>query len=201
MKTGRITPTREGVADRSRSDEVDRASPNHHDAERDRKPDQDEFVYRHGRLRLVLLASGLAALRRLAKRRHGTDLAEDVERVELVPVLDEAPVLDPPDVDRAHGKGIPGRGIAKETPCVRAHIAVATHHARAVRRAEDILGEHFEVGHARYDCAEDLLDPLRAGLGEGVVVHIAGREDLIEARYVVARYDLGVEMAKLDMIG
>src|SRR5215470_1686196 len=127
MKTGRITPTREGVADRSRSDEVDRPSPDHHDAERDRKPDHDEFVYSHGRLLLVLLASGLAALRRLAKRRHGTDLAEDVECVELVPVLDEAPVLDPPDIDRAHGKGIPGRRIAKETPCVRAHIAVATH--------------------------------------------------------------------------
>src|SRR6516165_3897369 len=150
---------------------------------------------------LVLLPSGLAALRRLAKRRHRADLAEDVECVELVPVLDEAPVLDPPDVDRAHGKGIPGRGIAKETPCVRAHIAVATHHARAVRRAEDILGEHLEVGHARNDCAKDLLGPLRAGLGEGVVVHIAGREDLIEARYVVARHYLGEEMAKLDMIG
>src|SRR5215813_8603398 len=113
MKTGRITPTREGVADRSRSDEVDHPSPDHHDAERDRKPDHDEFVYRHGRLRLVLWA-WIFALRRLAKRRHSTDLAEDVECVELVPVLDEAPVLDPPDVDRAHGKGIPGRGIAKK---------------------------------------------------------------------------------------
>src|SRR6516165_6819634 len=181
MKTGRIAPTREEVADRSKSYEVDHPGPDHHDAERDRKPDHGEFVYRHGRLLLVLLASGLAALQRLAKRRHRTDLAEDVECVELVPVLDEAPVLDPSDVDRAHGKGIPGRGIAKETPCVRAHIAVATHYARAVRRSEDILGEHLEVGHAGNDCAKDLLDPLRAGLGEGVVVHIAEREDLIEA--------------------
>src|SRR5215469_3920262 len=95
MKTGRITPTREGVADRSRSDEVNRPSPDHHAAECDRKPDHDEFVYRHGRLLLVLLASGLAGLRRLAKRRHGTDLAEDVECVELIPVLNAAPVLDP----------------------------------------------------------------------------------------------------------
>src|SRR5215813_2917031 len=148
MKTGRITPTRERVADRSRSGEVDCPSPDHHDAERDRKPDHDEFVYWHGRLLLVLLASGLTALRRLAKRRQGTNLAEDVECIELVPVLDEAPVLDPPDIDRAHGKGIPGCGITKETPYMRAHIAVATHHARAVRRAEDILAEHLEVGHA-----------------------------------------------------
>src|SRR6516165_11968000 len=98
-------------------------------------------------LLLVLLASGLAALQRLAKRRHRTDLAEDVECVELVPVLDEAPVLDPSDVDRAHGKGIPGRGIAKETPCVRAHIAVATHHARArpPRRRRRADSPHFSI--------------------------------------------------------
>src|ERR1700720_4951472 len=75
MKTGRITPTREGVPDRSRTDEVDRPSPDHHDAEHDRKPDRDEFVYLHGSLLLVLLAAGSAALRRLAKWRHGTDLA------------------------------------------------------------------------------------------------------------------------------
>ena len=58
MKTGRITPTREGVADRSRTDEVDQASPDHHDAEGDRKPDRDEFVYRHD-LAVVLLLSGI----------------------------------------------------------------------------------------------------------------------------------------------
>src|SRR5208282_1951238 len=191
MKTGRITPTREGVADRSRTDEVDRPSPDHHDAERDRKPDSDEFAYLHGTLLLVLLAAGSAALRRLAKRRHGADLAEDVECVELVPVHDKTSVLDEPDIDRAHGKGVARRGIAEEVPSMRALVAVAAHHARAVRRDEDIFGEHLEVGHARDDRAEDLLDALRTGLSEGVVVHITGRDDLIEARHIVTRHDLG----------
>jgi hypothetical protein len=41
-------------------------------------------------------------------------------------------------------------------------------------------------GHAREHRAEDLLDALQTGLGEGVVVHIAGRDEFIEARHVVA---------------
>jgi hypothetical protein len=32
---------------------------------------------------------------------------------------------------------------------------------------------------------------LRTGLGEGIVVHIAGRDDLTETRHVVAGNDLG----------
>jgi hypothetical protein len=111
--------------------------------------------------------------------------------VELVPVLDKTSVLDQPDIDRAHGKGVARRGMAEEIPSMRALIAVAAHHARAVRRDEDIFREHLEVGHARDDRAEDLLDALRTGLGEGVVVYIARRDDLIEARHVVAGHDLG----------
>ena len=50
------------------------------------------------------------------------------------------------------------------------------------------------------DRAEDLLDALRTGLGEGIVVHVARREDLIEARHVMAGHDLGEEVAEIDMI-
>lgn len=58
MKTGRLAPTHEGVANRSGADEVDHASPDHHDAEGDRKPDRDEFPYRHS-LVLILLTAGI----------------------------------------------------------------------------------------------------------------------------------------------
>src|SRR6478609_1397577 len=60
-----------------------------------------------------------AASGRPAKRRYGADLGENVEGVELVPVLDEASVLHPPDIDRAHGEGSTRRGIAEEVPGVR----------------------------------------------------------------------------------
>jgi hypothetical protein len=90
-------------------------------------------------------------------------LDEGVECIEFVPVLDEASVFDPPDVDRAHGEGVARRGIAKEVSRVRALIAVATHYACPVCRDEDVLGEYLEVGHAREDRAEDLLDPSRPG--------------------------------------
>ena len=45
------------------------------------------------------------------------------------------------------------------------------------------------------------LTPSQTGLGEGVVVHVAGRDDLIEARHVVDGHDLGEEVAELDVIG
>jgi hypothetical protein len=59
-------------------------------------------------------------------------LDEEVECIEFVPVLDEASILDPPDVDRAHGEGVARRGIAKEVSRVRALIAVAADYARPV---------------------------------------------------------------------
>jgi hypothetical protein len=43
----------------------------------------------------------------LARRRHGADLDEDIEGVELVPMLDEASVLDRPDVGRRMAKALP----------------------------------------------------------------------------------------------
>jgi hypothetical protein len=44
--------------------------------------------------------------------------------VQLVPMLDEASFLDPPDVDRAHGEGITGRGVAEEVSGVRTFLSM-----------------------------------------------------------------------------
>jgi hypothetical protein len=89
--------------------------------------------------------------------RHGTDLNEDVKRVELVPMLDEASVLDPPDVDRTHGEGIACAGVAEEVSRMRALVALAADYAGTVRRDKDVFCGHLEVGHTRDDGAEDFL--------------------------------------------
>ena len=83
---------------------------------------------------------------------------------------------------------------------MRALVTVTAHHAGTVCRDEDVFGENLDVGHTGEDGLKDLLDTLGAGFGEGVVVDIVGRDDFIEARHVVARYDLGEEVAKFDQI-
>lgn len=59
------------------------------------------------------MSYGSAELRRLARWRHSADLDENVESVKLIPMLDEASVFDPPDLDRAHGDGVARSGIAE----------------------------------------------------------------------------------------
>ena len=44
-------------------------------------------------------------------------------------------------------------------------------------------------------------DALRTGLGERVVVYIAGRDNIIEARHIMAGHDLCEEVAEFHGIG
>ena len=46
----------------------------------------------------------------MSRWRHGADLDKDVDGVELVPILYEASILDPPDVDRRMAKAFPVAG-------------------------------------------------------------------------------------------
>jgi hypothetical protein len=45
------------------------------------------------------------------------------------------------------------------------------------------------------------LTPSGPGSAKAVVVQIAGRDDLIEARHVVTGHDLGEEIAELYWVG
>ena len=88
-------------------------------------------------------------------------------------MLDEASVLDPPDVDRAHGEGIARRGVAEKVSGVCTLVAVAVDHAGTICRDENVFDEHFDVGHTREDALKDLLDTLGAGFRSvdiGVVI-------------------------------
>lgn len=67
----------------------------------------------------------IGAGRRSGPPGDGAELDEDVQRVQLIPRLDEPSVLNPPDVDHAPGEGIAGRGNAKALSARRAFATEA----------------------------------------------------------------------------
>src|SRR5712692_2722702 len=76
------------------------------------------------------------------ERGDHADLLEEVEEVELVPVLHELAVLDPPDVDGPHLDRVPRRGHTVEGAIVGASVGESSNHA---------ISGHHQIVHRRFD--------------------------------------------------
>jgi hypothetical protein len=107
----------------------------------------------------VLLVSEL-------ERGNHADLLEDVEQIELVPVLDELAVLDPPDVDGTHLDPVPCRRYSPEGTVVGASVGespddpVSRDHQAgpSMRRQERRARERQQRRQVILDAARELAE-------------------------------------------
>jgi hypothetical protein len=74
-------------------------------------------------------------------------------------MFDEASVIDPLDVDRAHGKGVARYGIAEEVSPVRTFVTAAADHAATIRRHENVFGERLDRGKPRSNRVAGTREP------------------------------------------
>src|SRR2546423_9044668 len=139
------------------------------------------------------LAASIGQFQRGSGRERGdrADLLEELERVELVPVLGEQAVADAPDVDRVHFDLSAAGGHAEERSGVPAAIRVAANDGGA--GVDDVVDVDLEVvkggeegtedrdgsGLARF-CVSVVVDVV--GMKQrGEVVEVGGGEGLGEA--------------------
>ncbi len=127
---------------------------------------------------------------------RGADLHEDVERVQLVPVLDEAAVLDAPDIDAAHRERLATWRTAQELTEMGALVGVSANRVTPVGGGEHGLGRDVQVGHGAQEMGEEPLRARKSLLHVRIVVDVMRCDQLAEAADRTGVDQLGVEMAE-----
>src|SRR3954467_8788657 len=141
---------------------------------------------------LVLISTGTVCRGASAEtqRRQDADLLEDLEEVQLVPVLDEHAVRDPPDVDAPHLHRPAAGGDAQKV----AGGGAAVHEAAddPVARDDEVLQGGAEVGQAGEEGGPELPVGLAAVRDDRVVVDVVLRGQPVDEVRVVRVDDLVV---------
>ena len=85
------------------------------------------------------------------------ELGEPVGGVQFVPVLGEAAVADPPDVDAAHDGLLPGRRDTQDRVGEGAEVGVAPDHGALAQGADGdgVFADHLRVGKGREPIGEE----------------------------------------------